>query len=98
MRNYLGQILIFVGLAFVLWLGLGLDTAKRDESELRLRTLCDSLQHANREHELHIMQLEKEIEDVSDALSDCQEDFQDCLAGRVRYRSGDVRPAINPKY
>jgi hypothetical protein len=41
------------------------------------------------------MQLEKEIEDVSDALSDCREDFQDCLAGRVRYRSGDIRPTHN---
>ena len=91
MRNYLGPILIFVIVA-LLWLGSELDTAKRDESELRLRTLCDSLQHANREHELHIMQLEKEIEDVSDALSDCREDFQDCLAGRVRHRSGDIRP------
>lgn len=98
MRNYLGPILIFVSLAFALWLGSELGTPKRGESELRLRTLCDSLQHANREHELHIMQLEKEIEDVSDALSDCQEDFQDCLAGRVRYRSGDVRPTINPEY
>ena len=63
MRNYLGPILIFVSLAFALWLGSELGTTKRDESELRLRTLCDSLQHANREHELHIMQLEKEIED-----------------------------------
>jgi len=98
MKNYLVQILIFVCLAFVLWLGLELGTAKVDERELKLRSVCDSLQHANREHELRIMQLEKEIEEATDALSDCQEDFQDCLAGRVRYRSGDVRPTINPKY
>ena len=98
MKNYLVQILIFVCLAFVLWLGLELGTAKVDERELKLRSACDSLQHANREHELRIMQLEREIEEATDALSDCQEDFQDCLAGRVRFRSGDLHRPLNPKY
>ncbi len=98
MRTRLLPALGLIGLALVCWLGLEFASHGEDARELKLHHTLDSLQHANREHELEIIQLNHEIEDLEDALSDCQEDFQDCLAGRVRYRSGDVRPAINPKY
>jgi hypothetical protein len=64
-----------------------------------MQAVCDSLRRANREHELHIMQLEYDVEDLSDDLSDCTEDFQNCIAGRkiqVRHSDGSI-PITNPE-
>jgi hypothetical protein len=65
-----------------------------------MQTVCDSLSHANREQELHIMQLEHEVEDLSDDLSDCTEDFQNCIAGRkiqIRHIDGNILTS-NPEH
>jgi hypothetical protein len=45
------------------------------------------------------MQLEYETESLGDALSDCSEDFQNCIAGRkiqIRHIDDDI-PITNPE-
>lgn len=100
MRNRIGILLAIVALILGAWLFLEAGAVKTEEQTLRMQAVCDSLSEANHEHELHIMQLEHEISDLSDALSDCTEDFQNCLAGRkieIRYQNGNILTS-NPEY
>jgi hypothetical protein len=86
-------LLVVVAVVIGGWIFLEAGQSRSEEQALRLQVTCDSLRHANHEHELHIMQLEHEVEDLSDALSDCTEDFQNCIAGRkiqIHDRSGNI--------
>jgi hypothetical protein len=93
MRNRIGTFLVLVAVSLVSWIFLSVGSGETEEQTLRMQTVCDSLRRANREHELHIMQLEYDVEDLSDDLSDCTEDFQNCIAGRkiqIRHSDGSI--------
>jgi hypothetical protein len=65
-----------------------------------MQVTCDSLRNVNHDQKLYIMQLEYEVEDLSDDLSDCTEDFQNCIAGRkiqIRHIDGNILTS-NPEY
>jgi hypothetical protein len=92
MRNRIGTLLVLVAVSLVSWIFLSVGSGETEEKTLRMQVTLDSLRRANREHELHIMQLEYEVETLSDALSDCTEDFQNCTAGRkiqIRHIDGN---------
>ena len=100
MRNRIGTLLVLAAVSLVSWLLLSLGSGETEEQTLRMQAVCDSLRRANREHELHIMQLEYEVEALSDDLSDCTEDFQNCIAGRkiqIRHSDGSILTG-NPEY
>jgi hypothetical protein len=93
MRNRIGTFLVLAAVCLVSWIFLTVGSDKVEEQTLRMQTVCDSLSRANREQELYIMQLEYDVEDLSDDLSDCTEDFQNCIAGRkiqIRHSDGNV--------
>jgi hypothetical protein len=93
MRNKIGTFLVLAAVCLVSWIFLSLGSSEAEEQTLRMQVTCDSLSHANREQELHIMQLEHEVEDISDALSECTEDFHNCIAGRkiqIRHSDGNI--------
>jgi hypothetical protein len=93
MRNRIGTFLVLAAVSLVSWIFLTVGSDKVEEQTLRMQVTCDSLRRANREHELHIMQLEYDVEDLSDALSDCTEDFHNCIAGRkiqIRHSDGSI--------
>jgi Na+/H+ antiporter NhaC len=100
MRNRIGTLLVLVAVSLVSWVFLSFGSDETEEKALRMQVTCDSLSQANREHELDIMQLEYEVETLSDALSDCTEDFQNCTAGRkiqIRHIDGSILTS-NPEY
>ena len=100
MRNKIGTFLVLAAVCLVSWIFLSVGSGEAEEKTLRMQTVCDSLSHANREQELHIMQLEHEVEDLQDQLSDCTDDFQNCLAGRkirIYYQNGSTLTS-NPEY
>ena len=79
---------------------LSIDFSASDDRVLKTQYTCDSLRRANREQELHIMQLEYQVEDLQDQLSECTEDFQNCIAGRkiqIRHIDGSILTS-NPEY
>jgi hypothetical protein len=93
MRNRIGTFLVLAAVSLVSWIFLTVGSDKAEEQTLRMQVTLDSLRRANREHELHIMQLEYEVEALSDDLSDCTEDFQNCIAGRkiqIRHSDGSI--------
>lgn len=99
LRDRLLTLLIVVAALLGGWVFLEAGQSRTEEKSLRMQAVCDSLRRANREHELHIMQLEYDVEDLSDDLSDCTEDFQNCIAGRkiqVRHSDGSI-PITNPE-
>ena len=100
MRNRIGTFLVLAAVSLVSWLLLSLGSDKAEEQTLRMQVTCDSLSRANREQELHIMQLEHEVEDIQDQLSECTEDFQNCIAGRkiqIRHIDGNILTS-NPEH
>lgn len=100
MRNRIGTFLVLAAVCLVSWLLLSLGSGKAEERALRMQVTCDSLRHVNHDQNLYIMQLEYEVEDLSDDLSDCTEDFQNCIAGRkiqIRHIDGNILTS-NPEY
>jgi peptidoglycan hydrolase CwlO-like protein len=100
MRNKIGTFLVLAAVSLVSWIFLTVGSDKVEEQTLRMQVTLDSLRRANREHELHIMQLEHEVEDISDDLSDCTEDFHNCIAGRkiqIRHSDGSILTS-NPEH
>jgi len=92
-------ILIASLLSLALFFFLEADRCVSEDQVLKTQYTCDSLRRANREQELHIMQLEHEVEDIQDQFSDCTEDFQNCLAGRkIQIHQGDNILTSNPEY
>jgi hypothetical protein len=92
MRDRLVTLLVVVAVSLVSWLILSVGSGKAEEKTLRKMVTLDSLRHVNHDQSLYIMQLEHEVEDLSDALSDCTEDFQNCIAGRkiqIRHIGGN---------
>ena len=99
MRNRIGTFLVLAAVCLVSWLLLSFGSGETEKKTLRMQVTCDSLSHANREQELHIMQLEHEVEDLQDQLSECTEDLQNCLADRkirIYYENG-TRLTSNPE-
>jgi hypothetical protein len=93
MRNKIGTFLVLAAVCLVSWIFLSVGSGEAEEKTLRMQVTLDSLRRANREHELHIMQLEYDVEDLSDDLSDCTEDFHNCIAGRkiqIRHSDGSI--------
>jgi len=100
MRNQLGIILLIAAVSLGLFFFLEADRPGSEDRVLKTQYTCDSLRRANREHELHIMQLEEEVDNLQDQLSDCTEDFQNCLSGRkiqIRYQNGNILTS-NPEH
>ena len=100
MRNRIGTFLVLAAVSLVSWLLLSLGSDKAEEKTLRMQAVCDSLRHVNHDQNLYIMQLEYEVEDLSDDLSDCTEDFQNCIAGRkiqIRHSDGNILTS-NPEH
>ena len=98
MRNKIGTFLVLAAVSLVSWLLLSVGSGETEEKTLRMQAVCDSLRHVNHDQNLYIMQLEYEVEDLSDDLSDCTEDFQNCIAGRkiqIRHIDGNI-PITNP--
>jgi hypothetical protein len=80
------------------WVFLEAGQSRAEEKTLRMQVTLDSLRHVNHDQNLYIMQLEYETESLGDALSDCSEDFQNCIAGRkiqIRHIDGNI-PITNP--
>lgn len=99
MRNKIGIIMLISALSLGLWLALEVEHGHRDGEQLKADHTLDSLRRVNRDHELHIMQLEEEVESLQDQLSDCTEDFQNCLAGRkIQIRTHKGMLTSNPVY
>jgi len=99
LRDGLVTLLVLVAVSLVSWVFLSFGSGETEEKALRMQVTCDSLSQANREQKLDIMQLEYEVETLSDALSDCTEDFQNCTAGRkiqIRHIDGN-HPITNPE-
>jgi len=99
LRDRLLTLLVVVAASLGGWVFLEAGQSRTEEKSLRMQVTCDSLSQANREHELHIMQLEYDVEALSDDLSDCTEDFQNCIAGRkiqIRHIDGNI-PITNPE-
>jgi hypothetical protein len=100
MRNKIGTFLVLAAVCLVSWLLLSVGSGKAEERALRMQVTCDSLRHVNHDQNLYIMQLEYEVEDLSDDLSDCTEDFQNCIAGRkiqIRHIDGNILTS-NPEH
>ena len=100
MRNRIGTFLVLAAVCLVSWLLLSLGSGETEEKTLRIQVTCDSLRHVNHDQKLYIMQLEYEVEDLSDDLSDCTEDFQNCIAGRkiqIRHIDGNILTS-NPEH
>ena len=100
MRNRIGTFLVLAAVCLVSWIFLSLGSGKTEEKTLRIQVTCDSLRHVNHDQKLYIMQLEYEVEDLSDDLSDCTEDFQNCIAGRkiqIRHSDGNILTS-NPEH
>ena len=100
MRNRIGTFLVLAAVSLVSWLLLSLGSDETEERALRMQVTCDSLRHVNHDQNLYIMQLEYEVEDLSDDLSDCTEDFQNCIAGRkiqIRHSDGNILTS-NPEH
>ena len=104
MRNQLGIILLIAVIISAVSFGilssfLEIDRSGSDDLVLKTQYTCDSLRRANREQELHIMQLEHEVEDIQYQLSDCTEDFQNCLAGRkIQMNQNGSTLTSNPEH
>ena len=100
MRDRLLTLLVVVAASLGGWGFLEAGQSRTEEKALRMQVTCDSLRHVNHDQNLHIMQLEYEVEALSDDLSDCTEDFQNCIAGRkiqIRHIDGNI-PITNPEY
>ena len=93
MRNKIGTFLVLAAVCLVSWIFLSLGSGETEEKTLRMQVTLDSLRNVNHDQKLYIMQLEYEVEDLSDDLSDCTEDFQNCIAGRkiqIRHIDGNI--------
>ena len=93
MRNKIGTFLVLAAVCLVSWIFLSVGSGETEEKTLRMQVTLDSLRHVNHDQNLYIMQLEYEVEDLSDDLSDCTEDFQNCIAGRkiqIRHIDGNI--------
>lgn len=100
MRNKIGTFLVLAAVCLVSWIFLSVGSGETEEKTLRMQVTCDSLRNVNHDQKLYIMQLEYEVEDLSDDLSDCTEDFQNCIAGRkiqIRHIDGNILTS-NPEY
>jgi len=100
MRDRLVTLLVVVAVSLVSWLILSVGSGKAEEKTLRKMVTLDSLRHVNHDQSLYIMQLEYETESLGDALSDCTEDFQNCIAGRkiqIRHSDGSILTS-NPEH
>jgi hypothetical protein len=98
LRDRLLTLLIVVAALLGGWVFLEAGQSRAEEKALRMQVTLDSLRHVNHDQNLYIMQLEYETESLGDALSDCAEDFQNCIAGRkiqIRHIDGDI-PITNP--
>lgn len=93
MRDRLGPLLVFVTVCLCAWIFLSTTQSTTEEKTLRMQVTLNSLRHVNHDQNLYIMQLEHEAESLGDALSDCSEDFQNCIAGRkiqIRHIDGNI--------
>lgn len=100
MRNKIGTFLVLAAVCLVSWIFLSVGSGESEEKTLRMQTVCDSLRHVNHDQNLHIMQLEYQVEDLQDQLSECTEDFQNCIAGRkiqIRHIDGSILTS-NPEH
>jgi hypothetical protein len=100
MRNKILILSLIAVLSIGLLLVMESGRFESDSQTLRMQHTCDSLMHINRGQEIRILELEQEVESLQDALSDCTEDFQNCLAGRkiqIRYQNGNILTS-NPEY
>lgn len=100
MRNRIGTFLVLAAVCLVSWLLLSLGSGETEERALRMQVTCDSLRHVNHDQNLYIMQLEYEVEALQDQISECTEDFQNCIAGRkiqIRHIDGNILTS-NPEY
>ena len=100
MRNKIGTFLVLAAVCLVSWIFLSVGSGESEEKTLRMQTVCDSLRHVNHDQNLYIMQLEYQVEDLQDQLSECTEDFQNCIAGRkiqIRHIDGSILTS-NPEY
>lgn len=100
MSKRIGMILLLSLFSGIAWLFLHVKSGDSDLQALRMQVYCDSLSQANREQELHIMQLETQVEDLEDVLSESADDLQNCLAGRkiqIRHIDGNILTS-NPEY
>lgn len=98
LRDRLLTLLIVVAALLGGWVFLEAGQSRAEEKTLRMQVTLDSLRHVNHDQNLYIMQLEYETESLGDALSDCSEDFQNCIAGRkiqIRHIDGNI-PITNP--
>jgi hypothetical protein len=98
MRDRLGPLFAFVAVCLCPWVFLEAGQSRAEEKTLRMQVTLDSLRQVNHDQNLYIMQLEYETESLGDALSDCTEDFQNCIAGRkiqIRHIDGNI-PITNP--
>jgi hypothetical protein len=98
LRDRLLTLLIVVAALLGGWVFLEAGQSRAEEKALRMQVTLDSLRHVNHDQNLYIMQLEYETESLGDALSDCTEDFQNCIAGRkiqIRHIDGNI-PITNP--
>jgi hypothetical protein len=99
LRDRLLTLLIVVAASIGGWVLLQADQSRTEEKALRMQVTLDSLRQVNHDQNLYIMQLEYETESLGDALSDCTEDFQNCIAGRkiqIRHIDGNI-PINNPE-
>jgi hypothetical protein len=99
MRDRLLTLLVVVAASLGGWVFLEAGQGRTEEETLRMQVTLDSLRQVNHDQNLHIMQLEYEVEALSDDLSDCTEDFQNCIAGRkiqIRHIDGNI-PITNPE-
>jgi hypothetical protein len=99
LRDRLLTLLIVVAALLGGWVFLEAGQSRAEEKALRMQVTLDSLRHVNHDQNLYIMQLEYETESLGDALSDCTEDFQNCIAGRkiqIRHSDGSI-PITNPE-
>lgn len=93
LRDRLLTLLIVVAALLGGWVFLEAGQSRAEEKTLRMQVTLDSLRHVNHDQNLYIMQLEYDVEDLSDDLSDCTEDFQNCIAGRkiqIRHSDGSI--------
>ena len=100
MRDRLGPLFAFVAVCLCPWVLLQADQSRAEEKTLRMQVTLDSLRQVNHDQNLYIMQLEYEVETLGDQLSDCTEDFQNCIAGRkiqIRQSDGSILTS-NPEY
>jgi len=99
LRDRLLNLLVVVAASLGGWVFLEAGQSRAEEKTLRMQVTLDSLRHVNHDQNLYIMQLEYETESLGDALSDCSEDFQNCIAGRkiqIRHIDDSI-PITNPE-